>query len=180
MNLRSLAVLLGLFFALVQGALAGLADELTEVNRLHRSGQTVAALDRADRYLAANPKDAQMRFLKAVVLAETGSAARATVLLEQLAQDYPELAEPHNNLAALHAAAGEYAKARAALEMSLRINPVFATAHENLGDVYAMLASQAYARALSLEPGSTTIPAKLAIVREIASPRSPDIPTVRR
>ena len=169
MNLRTVAVTLGLVFALVPSVRAALADELGEVTRLHHAGQTAAALSRADRYLATQPKDAQMRFLKAVVLAETGQAAEATTLLQQLAQDYPELAEPHNNLAALHAAAGDFAKARAALEESLRINPLYATAHENLGDVYAILAGQEYARALRLEPGSATVPAKLAIVREIAT-----------
>ena len=60
-------------------------------------------------------------------------------------QDYPELAEPHNNLAAIYAAAGEYGKARAELEEAIRLNPRYAPAHENLGDVHALLAGQSYA-----------------------------------
>ena len=111
-----------------------------------------------------------MRFLKSVVLADSGHSAEATALLLQLAQEYPELAEPHNNLAALHAAAGDYGKARAELEESLRLNPAYATAHENLGDVYVMLAGQSYARALKLEPANTTVPPKLALVRQLAAP----------
>ena len=74
-----------------------------------------------------------------------------------LVQDYPELAEPHNNLAALYAAAGDYGKARAELEEALRLNPLYAPAHENLGDVYALLAGQSYARALRLEPASVEL-----------------------
>ena len=77
------------------------ADELSEVTRLHHAGQTAAALERADRTLATQPKDAQMRFLKSVILADTGRASEAQALLQQISQDYPELAEPHNNLAAL-------------------------------------------------------------------------------
>ena len=149
---------------------AALAEELSEVTRLHHAGQSEAALQRADKYLATKPRDAQMRFLKAVVLAESGRRPEATALLQQLVQEYPELPEPHNNLAALYAATGEYGKARAELEESLRLNPNYATANENLGDVYAMLAGQAYARALRLDASSTGLPRKIALVRQIATP----------
>ena len=173
MHLRALAAFTAVFIALALApggtALAALGEELSEVTRLHHAGQSAAALARADKYLAAKPKDAQMRFLKSVVLADSGRTAEAAALLQQLSQDFPELAEPHNNLAALHAAAGDYAKARAELEESLRLNPGYATAHENLGDVYAMLAAQAYAKALKLEPGNTGLPRKLELVRQLAA-----------
>jgi tetratricopeptide (TPR) repeat protein len=91
-------------------------------------------------------------------------------MLQQIVQDYPELAEPHNNLAAIHAAAGEYGKARAELEEALRLNPLYTPAHENLGDVQALLAGQSYARALRLEPASASLPKKLALVRQLAAP----------
>jgi Flp pilus assembly protein TadD len=165
----SLALAFALLFAAAGPAFAALAEELAEVTRLHHAGQSDAALQRADKYLATKPKDAQMRFLKAVVLADTGRRPEAAALLGQLVQDYPELPEPHNNLAAIYAAAGEYAKARAELEESLRLNPNYATANENLGDVYAMLAGQSYARALRLDTSSTTVPRKLALVRQIVA-----------
>ena len=113
-----------------------------------------------------------MRFLKSVVLADTGRSAEAQTILQQLAQEYPELAEPHNNLAAIYAANGEYAKARAELEETIRLNPNYTPAHENLGDVYALLAGQSYARALRLEPASTSLPRKLALVRQLTAPLS--------
>jgi tetratricopeptide (TPR) repeat protein len=146
------------------------ADELSEVTRLHHAGQTAAALERADKTLATHPKDAQMRFLKSVILADTGRPAEAQALLQQIVQDYPELAEPHNNLAALYAGTGEYGKARAELEETIRLNPSYAPAHENLGDVHALLAAQSYGRALRLEPASTTLPRKLALVRQLVAP----------
>ncbi len=174
MHLRALAaftaLLCFLLLACAGVAHAALADELSEVTRLHHAGQSTAALDLADKYLAGKPKDAQMRFLKSVVLADSGRSGESAALLQQLTQDYPELAEPHNNLAALHAAAGEYGKARAELEESLRLNPGYATAQENLGDVYAMLAGQAYAKALKLEPGNSALPRKLELVRQLAAP----------
>lgn len=155
--------------ALAIPAHAATAEELSEVTRLHRSGQSAAALERADRILAAQPKDAQMRFLKSVILVDTGRSAEAQAILQQLVQDYPELAEPHNNLAAIYAAAGDYGKSRAELEETIRLNPSYAPAHENLGDVHALLAAQSYARAFRLEPASATLPRKLALVRQLTA-----------
>ncbi|MFZ2651738.1 MAG: tetratricopeptide repeat protein [Burkholderiaceae bacterium] len=142
-------------------------EETDEVARLHRSGSSAEAVQLADKLLATRPKDAQLRFLKGVVLAESQRSAEAIEVFQGLTEDFPELAEPYNNLAALHAAAGDYERARRALEQALRSNPAYATALENLGDVHGMLASRAYARALALDPASNRLPGKLALVREL-------------
>ena len=173
---RILVTALLLCSVLVSRVAAATADELAEVTRLHRAGQTAAAIERADRVLTANPKDAQMRFLKSVLLADSGRSGEAEVLLQQISQDYPELAEPHNNLAAIYAVSGDYGKSRAELEEAIRLNPNYAPAHENLGDVHALLAAQAYAKALRLEPASTTLPKKLALVRQLTTPLSASRP----
>ncbi|MDH5540945.1 MAG: tetratricopeptide repeat protein [Rhizobacter sp.] len=140
---------------------------MSEVTRLHRAGQTSAALQRAEKFLTGKPDDTQMRFLRGVLLADSQRDAEAMAVFAKLALDHPELAESHNNLGALHAAAGDYDKARLALEQAIRANPDYATAHENLGDVYAMLASQSYARAGRLDRGNTRLAPKLALVREL-------------
>jgi len=152
--------------ALMNASQQARGDEADEVNRLHRSGQTTAALHRAEQFLANKPKDPQMRFLKGVMLVESRRGAEAMEVFERISEDYPDLAEPYNNVAALHAAAGDFDKARNALEQALRVNPSYATAHENLGDVYAMLASRAYANALRLEPANPSVGPKLSLVRE--------------
>jgi tetratricopeptide (TPR) repeat protein len=152
------------------GPFAWAADDPAEIERLYRTGQSAAALQRADQHLLASPRDPQVRFLKAVILGETPRRAEAIAILEKLTQDYPDLAEPYNNLAVLHAAAGDYPKARAELEQALRLNPRYATAHENLGDVQAALAREAYAGALRLEPARLGVPAKLALVRQLLPP----------
>lgn len=143
---------------------------LDDVHRLHYSGQTSAALDKADAYLKAKPDDARMRFLKGVLLSDAGRRSDAIAVFEKLVDDHPDLAEPYNNLAALYASGGDYGRARLTLEQALRTNPNFATAHENLGDIYAALAGQSYARAQQLEPASTTLGPKLALVRELFRP----------
>lgn len=146
---------------------AACADELDDVQRLYYAGQPALAMERADQFLAATPKAPQMRFFKGVMLADAKRVAEAVAVFQALTEDHPNLAEPYNNLAALHASTGDYARARSTLEAALRNNPDYATAHENLGDVYAALAAQSYSRALQLDATSTTLAPKLALVRQL-------------
>lgn len=148
------------------------ADEYSDVNRLVRAGQLAEAMTKADQYLAAKPRDPQMRFLKGVIQSESGKPTDAISTFTQITQDYPELPEPYNNLAVLYAGQNQFDKARAALEMAIRTNPSYATAHENLGDVYAKLASQAYSKALQLDGGNAGVQPKLALIRTLFSPET--------
>lgn len=151
-------------------ATAASADEYDDVNQLMRQGKHAEAMAKADQYLAGKPRDPQMRFLKGVAQTSAGRTADAIATFTKLTEDYPELPEPYNNLAVLHAGQGQFDKARAALEMAIRTNPSYATAHENLGDVYAKLASQAYSKALQLDAGNTAVQPKLALIRELFTP----------
>lgn len=148
------------------------ADEYTDVNQLVRAGKFSEASTKADSYLASNPRDPQMRFLKGVIQTESGRQTDAIATFTSLTQEFPELPEPYNNLAVLYANEKQYDKARTALEMAIRTNPSYATAHENMGDVYAKLASQAYSKALQLDSSNTQVPAKLALIRELFTPAS--------
>ena len=143
------------------------ADDATDISRLLRTGQTAEALQRVEAGLASKPKDAQLRFLKGLILTEQNKNGDAIAVFTKLTDDYPELPEPYNNLAVLYAAAGQYDKARAALEMAIRTNPTYGTAHENLGDVYAELASQSYDKALQLDSNNATAKLKLTMVRNL-------------
>lgn len=164
-SLRLLAVA-----AALAAALPAMADEYGDVNQLLRAGRTADALAKADQYLAAKPRDPQMRFLRGVILTESGKANDAIAVFTKLTEDFPELPEPYNNLAVLYAGQSQFDKARAALEMAIRTNPSYATAHENLGDVYARLASQAYSKALQLDGGNANLQPKLALIRELFAP----------
>lgn len=146
---------------------AAFADDYADVNQLLRSGKTAEALAKADQYLAAKPKDPQMRFLKGVIQTETGRTADAIATFSKLNEDYPELPEPYNNLAVLYAGQGQFDKARAALESAVRANPGYAIAHENLGDVYARLAGIAYSKAQQLDATNTSVQPKLALIRQL-------------
>ena len=156
----------GLLLTALAGT-AAFADDYAPVNALLRSGQFSAAMDKADQYLAKNPRDPQMQFLRALIQQDAGRQADAIVSYTKLIEAYPELPEPYNNVAVLYAAQGQYEKARASLEMATRTSRSYATAYENLGDVYARLASQSYSQAQQLEPGNTTIAPKLALIRQL-------------
>lgn len=146
------------------------ADDYGEIQQLLRAGKTAEALTKVDQRLSATPRDPQLRFLRGVVLTETGKVAEAISAFTKLTEDYPELPEPYNNLAVLYANQNQLEKARAALEMAIRTNPSYATAHENIGDIYAKLASQAYNKALQLDAGTAaSLKPKLALIRELFS-----------
>jgi tetratricopeptide (TPR) repeat protein len=143
------------------------ANDYDPVNRLLRDGQLPQALAKANAYLATNPRDPQMRFLKALIQQDGGQREAAIAGYTTLIQDYPELPEPYNNVAVLYASNGQFEKARDALEMATRNSRSYATAHENLGDVYARLAEQSYRQALQLDAGNTTLAPKLTLIRQL-------------
>ena len=146
------------------------ADEYAETLQLLRTGRLADAQTKTDAFLAAKPRDPQMRFLKGVIQRDSGKVNEAIATFNKLTEDYPELPEPYNNLAVLYAGQSQFDKARTALEQAIRTNPSYATAHENLGDVYAKLASQAYNKALQLDSGNTAVQPKLALIRELFTP----------
>ena len=177
-QLTRLPALLALLLAcLLWAGPARAADDYTQVQQLQASGQTAEALAAADRYIAAHPRDPQMRFIKANVLSRSGQPAEAQALLLQLTRDYPELAEPWNNLAVLYAAGGHLAQAREALQNALRVQPDYATALANLGDVQAREALQSFERARQAKASDPQLPAKIEALQGLwgspAAPRKP-------
>jgi hypothetical protein len=148
------------------------ADEYADVDKLFGAGQLAEAVQKADLYLASNPRDARMRFIKGLVLAEQGRTNDAVAVFVKLTEDFPDLPEPHNNLAVIYSKQGQYDQARRALEAAIRTNPSYATAYENLGDVYAKLASQAYAKSLQMDgTNNAKVTPKLAMIRELFTPQ---------
>ncbi len=154
------------------------ADELQDIEKLYRAGEVQQALRRADEAIAAQPRAAQMRFLKGVMLAELKRNAQAMEVFIALTQDYPELPDPYNNLAVLYAADGQLPNALAALQTALRNDPSHRAARENLGDVHLALAIQAWSAAQAGAKGDDAgLRRKLQLAREIqALPATPRLP----
>lgn len=148
------------------------ADALRAADGLLRAGRDAEALELVERRIAEDPRDPQARFLKGVILADQNRQDEAIDTFVRLTQEYPERAEPYNNLAVLYAARGALDRAREALESAVRANPKYATALENLGDVHARLAADAYERAAQLD-GRSALRAKLKLARSLAAGTAP-------
>ena len=134
---RCVSLMLAVFFVA-----SAAADEASDVDKLLRNGHHSQALIKADNFLAQNPDDAKMRFLKGVILTEQNKKPEAIAVFLKLTEDFPQLPEPYNNLAVLYAGSGQYGKAQAMLEAAIRINPTYATARQNLADVSTRLAKK--------------------------------------
>jgi Flp pilus assembly protein TadD len=136
-----------------------------DVRKLLRQGKYEQALLLVNKGLSTNPRDPQMRFWQGYIYEQLGQPALAQQVYLALTQEYPELAEPHNNLGALYASQGDYQGARASIEAALRANPNYAIAQENMGDVLLNLANQAYARAQALDAKQRRLTQKIEQIK---------------
>jgi predicted Zn-dependent protease len=140
---------------LVQSILAGMvllstsarADVYEDVERLIRNGQLERAGQISSAHLHTSPQDPQMRLLGSRILLAQNKTDEALAQLESLTREFPELPEPHNNLAVLYARLGRTQDALDSLNKALLARPDYTVALENLGDLHLSLALQAYERA---------------------------------
>ncbi|MDB5797303.1 MAG: Tetratricopeptide repeat protein [Paucimonas sp.] len=153
--------------ALLFPLLAAAANDADEVTKLMQRGAYREALVQADAQIAKKPRDANMRFLKGVLLAQMERKQEAMAVFTALTQDFPQLAEPYNNLGVLLAGAGEFDKAREALARATQLSPGYATAHENLGDLYARLAALSYEKSTQSDAGNAKTKSKLTLARNL-------------
>ena len=149
------------------------ADPYPDVQRLLRAGEAAAALARLEAVAPEQLREPRWRFMRGVLLSELGRAAEALAVYTALTQEFPELAEPYNNLAVLRAAQGQLDEARVALETALRLDPSHREARENLGDIYVRLAVRLW-ESVAPAPGrrdpDPELARKLRLAREIGSP----------
>lgn len=162
----SATLILTLFASLALAA----APSIQDAQQAMKKGQNSVALEKINGYLSSNPKDAQGRFLKGLILTELSRNQEAIKVFSDLTDDYPELPEPYNNLAVLYAVQSDYERAKHSLEMAIRTHPSYATAHENLGDIYAMMASQAYDKAMQLDKSNVSAQTKLSLIQDLFTP----------
>ncbi len=124
-----------------------LADVYDDVERMVRNGQFDQATRVSAQHLRQSPQDPQMRLLTSRIAEAQGKTDEAMAILETLTRDYPELPEPHNNLAVQYARLGRTQEAVASLQRAIQARPDYAVALENLGDLYVGMALQTYQQA---------------------------------
>jgi Tetratricopeptide repeat len=141
---------------------------LADVSSLVTQGDLSGALQRVQRATAAQPQDVQLRFVQGVLLMDLQRNDEAFALFTLMTQQYPELPDPHNNLALLHVRAGRFEAARQALLAALRNDNSHRTARINLGQVYLLLAQQTWEQAAEQAPLDAAAQNKLDAVRSLA------------
>ena len=157
--------------AMMFAAGAAAADDAATIRELLARGDARAALPLAQQMLAANPRDAQVRFQHGVVLMALERDAEAFDAFTALSQMYPELPDPLNNLALLHARAGRLDASLQALQGALRNDPAHRIARENLGHVHLMLAARAWEQAAAAGPLDAPLLRKLHAVQALLASR---------
>jgi Flp pilus assembly protein TadD len=145
------------------------SDPHEEVRKLLRRAKYEQALVIVRKNVTLNPRDPQMRFWEGYIYEQLGQPQLAKPIYVSLTQEYPELAEPHNNLGVILAAEGNYGEARQMFELALRANPRNAVAQENLGDVLLQLARQAYQKSLDIDPKQRTAAKKIELIQPAAA-----------
>lgn len=155
--------------ALALSALAGtcLAGPADDIRLLLSRGDLPGALAAADRSLQVQPRDATLRFLRGVVLMDMRRDDDAVAQFTQLTHEYPELPEPFNNLALLHARAGRLEEARLSLRSALLNDPGHQAARVNLGQVHLLLAAKAWEQAASAATADSALRRKLQALRNL-------------
>lgn len=128
------------------------ANDFETAQKQWLAGQRVQAITTIERALVQTPDDSRLRFALGVMRMEMGQAGEARAIFTELTQDFPDLADPYNNLAVLDASQGRLDEARASLEQALRLQPDHAQALENFGDVLLRLALRSYQRAQGALP----------------------------
>lgn len=155
------------------------SPELIAAREFISKQQWVEAAELIDAQLAKRPRDPQWRFLQAVLFAEIGKRTEAIQTFELLTEDFPELSEPFNNLAALYVEQNELHKARLLLERAIQNRPDYALAYENLADLYVRLAMSTYEKASKAKMPAPSVKLKLDYLAKTPAMRSNRVLTNR-
>ena len=116
----------------------------SDIEKLVKAKKYPEAIDSINKQLKKTPTNVQLRYVKARMQIEMRQWVEAKKTLVEITQQFPELPEPYNNLAALAANQGNWIEARDYLELALKLRPSYTVASANLGEVYIRLAAQAY------------------------------------
>jgi tetratricopeptide (TPR) repeat protein len=147
---------------------AAAPSEAQQVEALVRERKYDEAIKRADEVLAKNPRNLQVRFLRAVVLSDTGKAAKRPRIRGDDA-GLPGAARAVQQPGGDARRRRPLRDARALLQRAIDVAPNYVTARENLGDLHLAIAADLYAQALKLDPGNAALKSKLQLARDVSA-----------
>ncbi len=116
----------------------------SDIEKLVKARKYPEAVDAINAQLKKTPRNVQLRYIKARIQLEMRQLDQAKKTLIEITQQFPELPEPYNNLAAISANQGNWIEARDYLELALKLRPTYSIAAANLGEVYIRLGARAY------------------------------------
>jgi tetratricopeptide (TPR) repeat protein len=116
----------------------------SDIEKLVKARKYQDAIDAINDRLKKTPRNVQLRYVKARLQLELRDFDGAKKTLIEITQQFPELPEPYNNLAAIAANQGRWIEARDYLELALKLRPSYSLAAANLGEVYVRLGAKAY------------------------------------
>ena len=116
----------------------------SDIEKLVKARKYQDAIDAINIRLKKAPRNVQLRYVKARLQIELRDFDGAKKTLIEITQQFPELPEPYNNLAAIAANQGKWIEARDYLELALKLRPSYSLAAANLGEVYVRLGAKAY------------------------------------
>lgn len=116
----------------------------SDIEKLVKARKYQDAIDTINDRLKKTPRNVQLRYVKARLQIELRNLDGAKKTLIEITQQFPELPEPYNNLAAIAANQGKWIEARDYLELALKLRPSYSLAAANLGEVYVRLGAKAY------------------------------------
>ena len=158
--------------------------ELIELGKYEAANAVIIA------QLNEKPRDAQWRYLEALLKAEMGLSMKnkkildnAVFLFERLSEEFPELPEPYNNLAVLYDKMGQEQKAIKSFKLAILNNPNYTLAYENLADLYLFLARETYLEGMSKgRKNNDRLEAKSNFLKNIPffSSKSLDLETLKK
>mgnify|MGYP002132215017 CR=1 FL=1 len=119
----------------------------SDIEKLIKAKKYPEAIDLINQRLKKTPGNVQLRYVKARMQIEMRQWVEAKKTLVEITQQFPELPEPYNNLAAIAASQEKWIEARDYLELALKLRPSYAIASANLGEIYIRLGAQAYENA---------------------------------
>lgn len=172
-SVRTLVACAWIVLAGTATAAAAAAPSLEQVRQQAAEGRVQEALQLTEQALQAQPRHAEWRFLRGVLLLDLGRQEAAYAAFMALHESHPELPDPLNNLAVIHAARGEWHDARRRLEEALRNDPSHRSARENLGDVYLRLAVDHWQQATAGGRAEPTLARKLSLGRQLMQQPAP-------
>jgi len=143
--------LLVLSFFLIFAQLSYAGNEtgpLSQVKQDMQAGRYALVIETLGQVIKERNDDYQAWFLFGVAHAHEQQYQQAIEAFRQVIVLRPDLAEPHNNLAAVYNALGDPRAAVRELEAALKKRPDYAVADENIANLYIELALRHYRNSL--------------------------------